>query len=267
MSLRPEPIEPVPEETARVAGAAVPRGNAWLRLRDELGTIYTDETCAALFPTHGRPAEVPWRLALVTVLQFAEGLSDRQAAEAVRARLDWQYLLGLALDDLGFDFSVLSEFRTRLIAGGTEQQWLDALLALCAQRGWLQARGPQRTDSTHVLAKVRALNRIETVAETLRATLDALAAAAPNWLRAQVDAERFERYRSRIEASRLPQRADGPRAVRRTGGCGWTPSIGGGVRLDRPTLAPRNPGCRNPAACLGPAVRDDGGPGPLARRG
>jgi transposase len=90
MSLRPEPIRPVPEETAHVARAAFPHGNPWLRLRDELGTIYTDETFAPLFATHGRPAEVPWRLALVTVLQFAEGLSDRQAADAVRARLDWK---------------------------------------------------------------------------------------------------------------------------------------------------------------------------------
>ena len=205
MSLHPEPIGPVPEETARVARAAFPRGTPWLRLRDELGTIYTDETFAALFPTHGRPAEAPWRLALVTVLQFAEGLSDRQAADAVRARLDWKYLLGLALDDPGFDFSGLSEFRARLIAGSAEQQVLDALLALCARRGWLKARGPQRTDSTHVLAKVRALNRIETVAETLRATLNALAAAAPDWLRARVDAEWFERYSRRIEESRLPK--------------------------------------------------------------
>jgi len=94
MALHPEPIGPVPEETARVARAAFPRGSAWLRLRDDLGTIYQDETFASLFPTHGRPAEAPWRLALVTVLQFAEGLSDRQAADAVRARLDWKYLLG-----------------------------------------------------------------------------------------------------------------------------------------------------------------------------
>ena len=205
MSLHPEPIGPVPEETARVARAAFPRGSTWLRLRDELGTIYSNETFAALFPTHGRPAEAPWRLALVTVLQFAEGLSDRQAAEAVRARLDWKYLLGLPLDDPGFDFSVLSEFRTRLIAGRVEQQLLDALLALCTARGWLKARGPQRTDLTHVLAKVRALNRIETVAETLRAALNALAAAAPDWLRARVDADWFDRYSSRIEESRLPK--------------------------------------------------------------
>ena len=112
MSLRPEPIEPVPEETARVARAAFRRGNVYLKLRDELGTVYTDEAFAALFPTHGQPAEAPWRLALVTVLQFAEGLSDRQAAEAVRARLDWKYLLGLPLDDAGFDYSLFGYSRS-----------------------------------------------------------------------------------------------------------------------------------------------------------
>jgi transposase len=205
MSLRPEPSGPVPEETARVARTAFPRGSTWLRLRDELGTIYQDETFAPLFPTHGRPAEAPWRLALVTVLQFAEGLSDRQAAEAVRARLDWKYLLGLNVDDAGFDFSVLSEFRARLIAGHAEQVLLDTLLAHCTERGWLKARGSQRTDSTHVLAAVRALNRIETVAETLRATLNALAAAAPDWLRTVANADWFDRYSMRIEESRLPK--------------------------------------------------------------
>src|SRR5438445_3668585 len=128
MSLHPQPIGPVPQETARVARAAFPRGNSWLRLRDELGTIYTDETFAPLFPTHGRPAEAPWRLALVTVLQFAEGLSDRQAADAVRARLDWKYLLGLELVDPGFDHTVLSEFRTRLVDGQAERVLLDTLL-------------------------------------------------------------------------------------------------------------------------------------------
>ena len=205
MSLRPEPIEPVPEETARIARLAFPHGSIWLRLRDELGTIYEDDAFAPLFPSHGRPAEAPWRLALVSVLQFAEGLSDRQAAEAVRARLDWKYLLGLELDDAGFDFSVLSEFRARLVGGHAELLLLQALLAHCAARGWLKARGPQRTDSTHVLAAVRALNRIETVAETLRAALNALAAAAPDWLSAQVDADWFDRYSVRIEESRLPK--------------------------------------------------------------
>ena len=103
MSLQPKEITPVPEETVRVARAAFPKGNAWLSLRDELGTIYSDEMFAGLYPSRGQPAEAPWRLALVLVMQFADGLSDRQAAEAVRSRIDWKYLLGLELTDPGFD--------------------------------------------------------------------------------------------------------------------------------------------------------------------
>src|SRR5215469_13116163 len=145
MSFKPEGIEPVPEETARIARAAFPKGNLCLRLRDALGTIYTDQLFADLFPRRGQPAEAPWRLALVTVLQFVEGLSDRQAAEAVRARLDWKCLLSLPLEDAGFDASVLSEFRGRLVVGKAELRLLDLLLEHCQARGWLKARGHQRT--------------------------------------------------------------------------------------------------------------------------
>jgi transposase len=95
MSLRPEPIGSVPEETARIAHAVFRRGNVYLKMRDELGTLYEDTAFASLFPRLGQPAEAPWRLALVTVLQFAESLLDREAAEAVRSRIDWKYLLGL----------------------------------------------------------------------------------------------------------------------------------------------------------------------------
>jgi transposase len=116
MSLRPQPIGPVPEETVRVAYAAFPGGNLYIRMRDELGPILTDEAFGPLLAGRGRPAEAPWRLALVTILQYAEGLSDRQAAEAVRSRIDWKYALGLELIDPGFDSRVLSEFRTRLEA-------------------------------------------------------------------------------------------------------------------------------------------------------
>lgn len=97
MSLRPTEVGPVPEETARVARAAFAKGNAWMQMRDVLGAVYDDASFAALFAPQGRPAETPWRLALVTVMQFAEWLSDRQAAEAVRARIDWKYALGLEL--------------------------------------------------------------------------------------------------------------------------------------------------------------------------
>jgi transposase len=141
MSLRPQPVGSVPEETARVARAAFPRGSIWLTLRDELGTIFTDDSFAALFPRRGQPALSPWRLALVTLLQYAEALSDRQAADAVRSRIDWKYLLGLELSDPGFDSTVLCEFRARLLAGGAETQLLDTLLVHCKQKGLLRERG------------------------------------------------------------------------------------------------------------------------------
>jgi transposase len=205
MSLHPDPLGPVPEDTARVARAAFPRGNVYLRMRDELGRLYEDEAFAALFPRRGRPAEAPWRLALVSVMQFAEGLSDRQAAEAVRSRLDWKYALGLELTDPGFDASVLSEFRTRLVAGNAEYYLLDAMLARFRACGLLKARGRQRTDSTHVLAAVRALDRLECVGETMRQVLQTLAAVAPAWLAAQLDPAWEERYGHRFELYRLPK--------------------------------------------------------------
>jgi transposase len=205
MSLQPAPIAPVPEETARVAHAAFPRGNAWIQLRDAVGPIYDDASFAPLFARRGRPAEAPWRVALVTVMQFAEGLSDRQAAEAVRARIDWKYALGLELTDPGFDFSVLSEFRARLVHGSAEHMLLERLLTVCRERGWLKARGRQRTDSTHVLGALRVLNRLERVAETLRAALNVIAAVAPDWLRAVAPPEWHERYDRRIEDYRLPR--------------------------------------------------------------
>jgi transposase len=205
MSLRPEPIGPVPEETARIARAVFRRGNVYLELRDELGTLYEDQAFVSLFPTRGQPAEAPWRLALVTILQFAEGLSDRQAAEAVRSRIDWKYLLGLEINDAGFDYSILSEFRARLIAGRAEPVLLERLLQRVESRGLLKRRGRQRTDSTHVLAAVRTLNRLERVGETLRAALNALAVVAPDWLRAQAPLAWYDRYGQRVENYALPK--------------------------------------------------------------
>src|SRR6266508_2327965 len=114
--IKPEPTT-LPEETQRVARAAFPNGNRYMRMRDTLGEVYSDEQFAGLFSNLGQPAESPGRLALVTVMQFVEGLSDRQAADTLRARIDWKYALGLALTDTGFDYSVFSEFRMRLIAG------------------------------------------------------------------------------------------------------------------------------------------------------
>jgi len=210
--LHPKPIEPVPEETARIARAAFPKGNIYLRLRDEIGSLYTDETFADLFPTHGQPAEAPWRLAVITVLQVAEALSDRQTAEAVRARLDWKYLLGLPVEDAGFDASVLCEFRARLLAGGAEQRLLDVLLERFREHGLLKARGRQRTDSTHVLSAVRILNRLQCVGETMRHALNSLAVTAPEWLRPRIRPEWLERYDHQLDEYRLPKK-EAERAV------------------------------------------------------
>jgi len=205
MSLCPQPIGPIPEQTARVAHAAFPKGNLYLTLRDHLGTIFQDDDFATLFPAWGYPGLPPWRLARVTLMQFREKLADRQAAEAVRARIDWKYLLGLELSDPGFDFSVLSEFRDRLLAGGAEELLLDTLLERCRGLGLLKARGPQRTDATHVLAAIRVLTRLELVAETLRAALNDVATIAPAWLQGLAPLAWYEHYGKRIEDTRLPR--------------------------------------------------------------
>jgi transposase len=202
----PQAIGPIPQETARIARAANPKGTLAMWLRDELGAIYSDEEFADLYPQRGQPALAPWRLALVTLLQYAEDLTDRQAAEAVRSRLDWKYLLGLELSDPGFDHSVLSEFRQRLLVQGAEERLLDQLLVVCRQRGWLKAGGKMRTDATHVLAAVRSLHYLETVGETLRAVLEELAEVAPVWLLSWMPSEWFKRYEGRIDSRRLPKK-------------------------------------------------------------
>ena len=206
MSLRPQqPIPLVPDDTARVARAGFRRGNPCLILRDRLGTLFMDADFADLYPKRGQPAYASWRLALVTLLQFREGLSDRPAAEAVRARIDWKYLLALDLADPGFDRSVLCEFRGRLLDNDAVSRLLARVLDAAREDGLLKARGRQRTDSTHVLAAIRTLNRVELVAETLRATLNDIAAVAPDWLRALAPPAWHERYDVRIEDMRLPE--------------------------------------------------------------
>ena len=205
MSLHPQDPPAVPEETCRVARAAFPKGTLCLRIADALGPVYQDRQFAALFPRRGQPAAAPGRLALAVVLQFVENLSDREAADAVRGRIDWKYALGLALTDPGFDHTVLSEFRTRLVTGKAELLLLDTLLRRLQEQGLVKARGRQRTDSTHVLAAVRTLNRLERVGETLRAALNEVATVMPDWLQAMAPAAWYERYGRRMENYRLPK--------------------------------------------------------------
>jgi len=202
--LKPANDFEIPEETVKVAKAAFPNGNMYLTLRDTLGPIFEDKAFQDLYPSHGQPAESPARLAMITIMQFLEGLSDRQAAEAVRSRIDWKYILGLTLEDPGFDFSVLSEFRQRLLEGKVETLLLEKLLERCEELGLLKGKKKQRTDSTHVIAAVRALTLLELVGETIRRVLDEAAQLAPDWLRAHLKPEWVERYARRFDGYRLP---------------------------------------------------------------
>src|SRR6266851_4373047 len=187
--------EPDPQIAAAIAakyGGRRPRPLA-VQIRDRLGQWLGDEDFAQAFGTRGRPGWSPSRLALVTVLQRAENLTDRQAAESVRTRIDWQYLLGLPIDDPGFDHTVLAEFRARVAGAGLEQVVLDALLERLVSGGLVTAGGKQRTDSTHVIAAVAALTRLELAGESVRAALEALTAAHPAWLEQRICVADFAR--------------------------------------------------------------------------
>lgn len=194
MSLHSEPAFDVPELTSEIARAAFPKGNVYMQMRDELGAFYDNEQFAELFSHTGQPSISAWRLALITVMQFAENLTDRQAADALRARIDWKYALALEMEDASFDYSVLSEFRTRLIEGGRETLLLEAMLNRFKEMRLLKSRGKQRTNSTHILAAIRCLNQLELVHETLRHALNELAIQAPAWLKRQVSPDWFDLY-------------------------------------------------------------------------
>ncbi len=245
MSLHPQAVYLVPEETARVAQAAFPKGNNLaMRMRNHLGTIFDDQQFADLFSATGQPAVSPHRLALTTILQFTEGLSDQQAADAVRTRIDWKYALSLELTDPGFDSSVLCEFRSRLIAGSAEARLFETMLSLFRDLGLLKRRGRQRTDSTHVLAAVQRLCRLELLGETLRAALNSLAVVAPAWLQALAPPEWYERYSERCENYRLPDSDSTRQALAMT-------IAADGFRLVQAVYQPEAPACLRTVPAVG----------------
>jgi transposase len=208
MVLYPHGIKPIPSLTKEIAHKAFPKGNLYMTLRDELGTFYDDEDFAELYSSEGQPALHPGRLALVCVMQYMANLSDRGAVEALAARIDWKYALGMDLTEPGFDPSVLTLFRSRLLNGGKEKLILDKLLERCQKIQLIKAKGKARTDSTHILAAIRNLNRLEYVGETLRAALNALAVIHPDWLSNLVPPDWFDRYSKPVEESRLPRGTD-----------------------------------------------------------
>jgi transposase len=205
MSLKSVSHSHIPDNTAYLLERICPDGHPFITLREELGSLFTDEQFAHLYSHQGRPVVSPATLALVCILQYMEGLTDRQTVQAVQMRIDWKYLLGLDLDDPGFDHTVLSDFRQRLVDKQAAHLPFDLLLKACKQRGLLKGGGNQRSDSTHVLAAIRTLGRLEHVGETLRHALNHIARADPGWLRAHVPAVWAQQYGDRFDRVRLPK--------------------------------------------------------------
>jgi transposase len=206
MSIRPRPGAEVPELTARVARASNPAGTTAMWVRDRLEGLWDDEDFAGWYPRDGRPGISPAQLATVSVLQFLLDLSDRGAAEAVRCRIDFKYALGLDLDDPGFHHSVLGDFRERLLEEGRADRLLDLALARLKEAGLVRERTTQRTDSTHVLAAVRGLTRLELVTEAVRAALEEVARTAAHALAGLVDDDWGRRYGRPVRLGKNPTR-------------------------------------------------------------
>jgi transposase len=216
MTLRPPSLPPVPEVTVAVVQAAFLRGNLFVELCAEFGTLYDDQLFADLDPPSGRPVRVaPWCLALVMVMQYIDGLTAHQAADAVRRCMDWTYALSLELTDPGFDFTRSHDFRQRFLAHEAAQRLLDTFLATWKARGWIKARGTQRTDSTHVLAAIRTLHRLACTLEAMHAALNQLSAAAPTWVQQHVPLAWYTRDGFRSDQTRLPKDASKREALGR----------------------------------------------------
>jgi transposase len=185
-------------------------------LRAEFGSLYDDHLFADLYPPSGRPVEVaPWRLALVIVLPYIEGFTDRQAADAVRRGMDGKYALSLELTDPGFNFTLVHDVRCRVLTHTAGQRCLDTFLAACNARGWIKARGTQRTDSIHVLAAIRTLHRLECVLEAMHDALHQLSAAAPAWVQPHVPPDWSPRDGLRSDQARLPKETSTREALAR----------------------------------------------------
>ena len=219
-----------------MAWAACPKGTPAMLVRDRLDVLFEDEDFADLFPADGRPGLSPGQLAMVSVLQFAENLSDRAAADAVRTRIDYKYALGLELEDPGFDYSVLSAFRARLAQGDAADRLLQLMLTRLTGAGLLRSGGRQRTDATHVLASVRRLSRLELVGESVRAALEELAVADGDWLLALIEPDWDKRYGRKVEIGKVPGGKAGVTALAETFGRDGQKLL---QALWQPTTAPR----------------------------
>ncbi len=206
MSVRPRPGAEVPELTARIARASNPEGTTAMWVRDRLEGLWSDEDFAHWYSRDGRPGLSPAQLATVSMLQFLLNLSDRQATEAVRRRIEFTCALGLELDDPGFRHSVLTDFRDRLAQAGRADELMGLALERMKQAGLVTERGSARTDSTYVLAAVRDPTRLELITEAVRAALEELAHQDPEMLDWLIDQDRATRYGRPVPLGGQPSR-------------------------------------------------------------
>lgn len=198
----------VPAKTAELAKKVFKKGNRYLKIRDELGIVFTNEKFKHLFSHQGRAAEAPGNLAIILVMQHLEGLSDREAAEQVGARIDWKYMLGLELEDEGIRHQILTEFRERLIKGESTDLLLDEILQCFREKGWLKEKKKQRTDATYIVSAGRRLKRIELVWEALSKALEVCAIQAPRWLEKQIDERWVRQYARPLGWRELPNKEE-----------------------------------------------------------
>jgi len=208
--LKPQPLGPIPGETLNLGHTLLDEDNLYRKIGDEYAELVKDEDFASLYSNTGQPAYSPARLSLVKVLQAMEHLSDRVALQMVRTRIDWKYALHLPLADDGFDASVLSEFRSRLVNNQAERKFFDALLEKLKEKGMLKGRGLQRTDALTIVAATRELNRLELVMETMRLAIVSLVECDPKWVKENLPAPWLETYSEWIESERLVK-DNGPR--------------------------------------------------------
>lgn len=202
MSLKIQPPWPMPPDTAEVGKTILREDSTYRLIGEQIFMKFREEDFADLYSTEGRPAISPVILAFVSVFQFMEKLPDRQAAQAMRMRIDWKYALHLSLDYAGFDFSVLSEFRDRLLKHNAEGRVFDTLVNEFREMGLIKERGKQRSDSIAMLTKVRKLSRLEMVIETLRLAVGAILRIDRKWGEEIIPPSWEERYGERFVMQR-----------------------------------------------------------------
>jgi transposase len=205
MCLKPVPPRPIPEATAALVKALFPEGSVYQFIGDVLFEQFRDEDFADLYPKDGQPSISPVLLSFVTIFQALEDLSDRQTVYCLRFRFDWKYALHLEPGYKGFDHTVLSEFRQRLLRHGAESRVFTAIFAQLKQLGFYKHKGIQRTDSLAIYTHHRLLKRIELCVETMRVCIKHLLHHAPEWTRATLPLAWEERYAKRCKSERMSE--------------------------------------------------------------